>query len=403
MSNTLLTVDMITMEAQRLLHEKATFLKTINRQFDESFGNTGGAGKIGTTLRIRLPSQYSVTSGRVIDVQDSTQESTSLVVATQQHVAMRFNSQEMALSLQEFSNLHLDPAMATLVSNVESQVLQGCTQLVPNIAGTAGSTISSLSTPGLARAQLNRNLAPMGSRYIQMDSQTMGSIVNGAAAYFNPSNSISEQYLEGRVARTSMADYYENERVWSLTNNGDVSCELDTYTIVNGDTDLTVSAWANPSTGMVFTIAGMFDCHRETKAAYPYLKQHVVLAGSTSTSISTYPIYITGARKNVATATGADITPANFTSAVLTFVGAATTTYMQPLMYHKDAFTFATGELPLMADAAKCVRRTVDGISLRVWQASDIRNDELLTRIDILSGYAALRPRLAVRMIGAAT
>ena len=403
MSNTLLTVDMITMEAQRLLHEKATFLKTINRQFDESFGNTGGAGKIGDTLRIRLPSQYAVTTGRVIDVSDSVQEQTSLVVATQQHVAMRFNSQEMALSLQAFSELHLDPAMATLVSNVESTVLQGCTQLVPNIAGTAGSTISSLSTPGLARAQLNRNLAPMGNRFIQMDSQTMGSLVNGAAAYFNPSNSISEQYLEGRVARTSMADYYENERIWSMTNNGDVSCEMDTYTIVDGDTDLTVSAWANPSTGMVFTIAGMFDCHRETKAAYPYLKQHLVRAGSTSTAISTYPIYITGARKNVCTATGADITPANFTSAVLTFVGNATTTYTQPLMYHKDAFTFATGELPLMADAAKCVRRTVDNVSLRVWQASDIRNDELLTRIDILYGYAALRPTLAVRMIGAAT
>ena len=412
MGNTTLTIDMITKEALRLAHEKATFIGTINRQFDDSFG--ASSGKIGDTLRIRIPSQYTRRSGsRVMDVQDSIQVSTSLVVATQDGVDMRFNSREMALDLDSFSQLHLEPAMASLISNIDSDVLQGCTRATYNWATnlspltssfmTTMTALSSLTAAGNARTRLNQNLAPKGDRRIQVDSGQMASIVTGVAAYFNPSNAISDQYLEGRVARTSMADYYENERVWSLTNNGDVSCELDTYTIVNGDTDLTVSAWANPSTGMVFTIAGMFDCHRETKAAYPYLKQHVVLAGSTSTSISTYPIYITGPRKNVATATGADITPANFTSAVLTFVGAATTTYMQPLMYHKDAFTFATGELPLMADAAKCVRRTVDGISLRVWQASDIRNDELLTRIDILSGYAALRPRLAVRMIGAAT
>ena len=71
-------------------------------------------------------------------------------------------------------------------------------------------------------------------------------------------------------------------------------------------------------------------------------------------------------------------------------------------MYHKDAYTFATAELPLMAAAEKCVRKTYDGISLRVWQDSDIRNDEKLTRIDILYGYAAIRPEWGCRLIGAA-
>jgi hypothetical protein len=71
-------------------------------------------------------------------------------------------------------------------------------------------------------------------------------------------------------------------------------------------------------------------------------------------------------------------------------------------MYHKEAFQFVTADLPIMDDAAKCVRRVQDGLSMRVWQASDIRNDELLMRIDILYGFAALRPEWACRMIGAA-
>jgi hypothetical protein len=56
--------------------------------------------------------------------------------------------------------------------------------------------------------------------------------------------------------------------------------------------------------------------------------------------------------------------------------------------------------LPLMAASEKCVRRTYDGLSIRVWQDSDIRNDELLTRIDILYGFAAIRPEWACVIVG---
>jgi coat protein Gp5 len=96
--------------------------------------------------------------------------------------------------------------------------------------------------------------------------------------------------------------------------------------------------------------------------------------------------------------TGGTLTTATFNSATLTFVGAASTSYVQNLMYHKEAFQFVTADLPIMDDAAKCVRRVQDGLSLRVWQASDIRNDELLMRIDILYGFAALRPEWACRI-----
>jgi hypothetical protein len=78
--------------------------------------------------------------------------------------------------------------------------------------------------------------------------------------------------------------------------------------------------------------------------------------------------------------------------------GAASGVYRQNLMYHKDAFTFVTADLPLMDDAIRCVRRVQDGLSMRVWQGSDIRNDELLLRIDILYGWKALRPEWACRI-----
>ena len=411
MANTLLTIDMITKEALRLAHEKATFIGTINRQFDDSFGQT--SGKIGDTLRIRYPSQYTRRTGsRVMDVQDSVQQSTSLVVATQDGVDMRFNSRELALDLDEFSQLHLVPAMASLISNIDGDVLVGCTKATYNQAGIQASAISSLTTPGLARTRLNQNLAPKGDRRLQVDSGTMGSVVAGVAAYFNPSGAISEQYREGLVARTAMADYYENERIWTMPSGvsslNNSSAKLAGFVSTLGQTDLTVSTslawganyWGSANiVGQVFTIAGIYDVHPETKQQYGTLKQWVI---TDATDASTWqiqpPMYMSGPRQNF----GSVYTATSLAASSLTVSMAVPplSTYPLGLMYHKDAFTFATAELPLMGSSEKCVRRTYDGLSLRVWQDSDIRNDELLTRIDILYGYAAIRPAWACRLIG---
>lgn len=408
MANTLLTIDMITREALRLAHEKSVFIGSINRQFDDSFGNEGA--KIGDTLRIRYPSAYTRRTGsRVMDVQDSVQTSTALTVATQDGVDMRFNSRELALDLDEFSKIHLEPAMASLISNIDADVLVGCTKSTFNYAGSNYAAISSLplavsslTAPGAARTRLNQNLAPKSDRKVQFDSGTMAAIVSGVAAYFNPSNAISEQYREGLVARTAMADYYENERVWNMANCTSVTmttAKLNGYISTAGQTSLNITSLTVSSLGIgqKFTLANVFDVHPETKQQYGQLKQFTVVG---ITNVSTYTIspavYISGARQNVA---GVGTTTSTQS---LTFAGQVNSTYPLGLMYHKDAFTFATAALPLMNSAEKCVRRTYDGLSLRVWQDTDIRNDELLTRIDILYGFAAIRPEWACAIVGSA-
>ena len=391
MANSLLTIDQITNEALRLAHEKASFIGTINRQFDSSFGQSDG--KIGDTLRIRKPSQYTRRQGsRVMDVQDAEEQNTTLVTATQDGVDMRFNSRELSLDLQNFSQHHLEPAMAAMISGIESDVLQGCTKLTYNLAGTAGTAPADLAAVGAARAKLNQNLAPKdGNRCIQMDSVTMGTLVNGLKGLFQDSNQIKEQYREGMVGRTAMADFYENERTWAITNGADVAGAIDQTSFTNGLSTLTVDAYTAAATvGSVFTIAGVKQVHPETKASYSHEQQFTVTA-ATTTSITFSPaMYWEGARQNV------DHMPSE--NDVITHVGSASTAYQQNLMYHKDAFTFATADLPIMADAAKCVTKSYDGLSVRVWQQSDIRNDELLTRIDMLYGYAAIRPEWASRI-----
>lgn len=412
MANTLKFIDMVAKEALAIAHEKAQFIATTDRQYDDSFGVAGA--KIGQTLRVRNPNQYVRRTGsRVMDVQDQDESTQDVTVATQDGVDMRFNSAEMALDtaspkeVAAFAKRYIDPAMSVLVSGIEADFIEASTKATYNVAGTAGTAINTLVAPGAARAKLNQGLAPKDmNRCIQMDSVTMGGLVNGVSGYFNPSSAIGDQYKEGLVARTSMANYYENERVWSLTNSSDVTANTNADALVtDGGSTIAVSedlAQAQQVVGSVFTVAGVYACHPETKQAYSHLQQFTVTAvGAVSVTVSP-ATYLTGAKKNMGSAAGADLAIADFNEKAMTFAGAASTTYAQSLMYHKEAFQFVTADLPIMDDAAKCVRMVQDGISLRVWQGSDIRNDEMLMRIDILYGTAALRPEWASRMIGSA-
>lgn len=394
MTQTIATIDMITKESELVLHEAISFIPTINRSLDNSFGKVGA--KIGDALRVRLPARTTVRTGRAMNVQDQEDESVSLTVATQKGVDLRFTSAEMALGIDYISERYITPAIKNLVSQVEADVISGVSKYVSNVSGSAGTAMSDLSALGTARAYLNGQGAPMSDRSIMLDSIQMASLVNGMKAQFFDPEAGKKAQREGYYGRMAMGDLYENEKLWVMTNSADVAGTLDTYTITNGDADITVTGFsAAPTQGMVFTIAGVYACHPETKANLGYLKQWVVGSGSTTTNIVVQgSIYTSGAKQNCVAS--------NTTTAAVAFIGNASSGYRQGLMYNKDAFAFVTADLPLMGGADKCARTNQEGISLRVWQDGDIRNDELLTRIDILYGYQCIRPEYACRLIGAA-
>jgi hypothetical protein len=199
------------------------------------------------------------------------------------------------------------------------------------------------------------------------------------------------------VGRSAMADFYENERTWTMSNGSDVTSNTAAdAAVTDGGTNITADN-VTVTVGQVFTVSGVYACHPETKQAYSHLQQFVITAGTSGALTVSPPTYLTGAKKNVSTSTGADLAVTDFNSKAMTFHGSASTAYRQNLMYHPDFATFVTADLPIMS-TGDCKRRVFDGISLRVWTASDIRNDEELTRIDILYGWKVQRPEWACRI-----
>jgi hypothetical protein len=406
MSNVFKVIDMIAKEGLAVAHEKATFISTVDRQFDESFKPQSiGGGRIGGTLRVKEPNQYTVRTGsRVMDVQDQNESTQTITLATQYGVDMRFTSTELALDtdnpdqVSAFSKRYIEPAMAVLMSKIDGTCLETATKETYNVVGTAGTT-ATIDALALARARLNQGLAPKDmNRALQLDSVTMATIVGANKGLFLPDNQVKKAFVEGYYSRSQMADFYENERTYQHAVGSDVTSNTAANAAVtDGGTNITGDN-ININAGDVFTVAGVYACHPETKQSLGYLQQFVATAASTGAITVSPATVLTGAKQNVCSAASAQLATTAFNSVAMTFVGSASTTYRHNLMYHKDAFAFVMADMPVMDDAHKCVVKRNEGMSLRVWMASDIRNDELLCRLDCLWGFKTFRPAWSTRI-----
>jgi hypothetical protein len=150
--------------------------------------------------------------------------------------------------------------------------------------------------------------------------------------------------------------------------------------------------------GEIITFGSVFSVHPETKVSTGILQQFVVTADFTggAGTISVSPaMTTTGATQNISAFPQAD--------AVVAISGTASTNYGQSMMYHKDAFTFATADLVMPKGVDFAAREVYDGVSMRVVRQYDINNDLLPCRLDVLYGYKTLRAQLATRIANSAS
>jgi hypothetical protein len=120
-------------------------------------------------------------------------------------------------------------------------------------------------------------------------------------------------------------------------------------------------------------------------------------SGTTTGTVSiSPPIIPTGPLQTVSAGPGA--------GALITAVTpAAGSSNPLGLAFHRDAFTLVTADLPVPkgTDMASRVSDKQLGISLRIVRDYDITTDQFPCRIDVLYGWAVLRPELACRVYAA--
>jgi predicted pyridoxine 5'-phosphate oxidase superfamily flavin-nucleotide-binding protein len=403
MANSILTIDMITRKALEILENNLVLTRNVNRQYDDSFAVEGA--KIGSTLRIRLPDRALVTDGAALQVQDDNEQFTTLTVASQKHIGVNFTSAELTMQLDDFADRVLKPRISQLAASIDADVANAYKQIYSSV-GTPGTTPATSLVLLQAQQKLNEYAVPMNTRYATVNPAANAGLVEGMKGLFNPVDTISRQFKNGMMGQ-GVLGYDEINMSQSIkqhtTGSRNVTGTVTTTVSTEGQSTINLSglgANATIAAGDVFTIAGRFSVNPQTRETTGALQQFVVTAAVTADGSGN--------------ATGVQISPAIYTAAnalatvssfptasdVTTFVGAASTSYPQNLIYQKDAITFATADLLLPQGVDMASRAVHNGISLRVVRQYDINNDRMPCRIDVLYGFNTIRAPMAVRLWG---
>jgi len=429
MPNVLLTSTKVTREALRVLHNNLVFAKAVNRQYSDQFAITGA--KIGSSINVRLPNRYYVRTGPVLSAQNTVNSTIPLTLTTQWGVDVNFTTAELTLSLDDFSNLILTPAMATVTSRIDRDGLAmfhyvynqvGNPGTIPGNAGGVVGTMTNAAAPAVflnAGAFLTTYATPRDdNRRICLNQFANASSVGALAGLLQDSQLIAQQYRRGVMGVALGFEFAEDQNI-NFIRTGTHAGFATAVVRGAGQTGafLNTSGWTPNSLGIlqpgeIFTIAGVNSVNPETQADTGLAAYFVVTGWSvgpggiiTSTPVNsdaagwaTIPIspaiIIPGATVANATVTGS---PAN--NAALTLMsGAASTNFPQMLAYHQDAFTLGTADLEMPGGVDFSARETYDGISIRIIRQYDINGDNLPCRIDVLGGWQCLRPELACRI-----
>jgi len=410
--NNLLTISKITNEALMVLENELTFTNNVTREYDDQFAVTGA--KIGNTLNVRRPGRFIGTTGPALNVEDFNETSVPVTLSTQFHVDTQFTTQDLALSLDMFSDRVLKPAVAAIANKMDLDGLTMAKNNVANIVGTAGTPPTGLITYLTAGAYLDSEGAPRdGRRSCVVEPFTSATIVDSLKGLFVPSDVIGKQYTKGMMGRDSAGmNWYMDQNVVNQTFGSyagktlSVATNTASFGIATGwaqfgTLQLVASAGLTLNQGDVIQIAGVFAVNPQNRAAYGSGKLRNFVVQSTTavatgggTAVTVSPAIITGGQFQNVTVTSTSGT------AVVTPFNNTGTVSPQNLVFHKNFATLATADLEL-PDGVHFAGRASDkdlGLSIRVVRQYTINNDSIPTRLDVLYGWAPLYPELGCRV-----
>ena len=411
MSNNLLTISKITNEALMVLENELTFTSEVNREYDDQFAVTGA--KIGNTLNVRRPGRFIGTTGPALNVEDFNETSVPVTLSTQFHVDTQFTTQDLALSLDMFSDRVLKPAIAAIANKIDFDGLSMAKNNTANIVGTAGTPPTGLITYLTGQAFLDSEGAPRdGRRSCIIEPFTSATIVDSLKGLFNPQNQVSTQFQKGLMGRDSggmnwkmdqnvVNQTFGNYTGTLATNTSTFTGSLSTGWASTSTITLVASAGLTLNQGDVIQIAGVYAVNPQSRAAYGSgkLRNFVVtattnVATTPGTQVTVSPAIITGGQFQNVTVTATSAT------AVVTPFANSGEVSPQNIIMHRNAFTLATADLEL-PDGVHFAGRASDkelGLSIRVVRQYTINNDSIPTRVDVLYGWAPLYPELACRV-----
>lgn len=392
---------MITRETAVVLENELTFAKCVTRQYDDQFVKSGA--KIGNVLNVRLPVRFQESSGQGLILQDLTESSVPVVLNVQYQRSFPVTSQDLALNIDDFRKRFVDKAAISMANQIDRTGLLLANQVNNQVGtpGTANTTVANFLSAGV---KLDNNGAPMVDRSLVLGPQQQADIVGGLTGLFNPQITISEQYRKGMMQKNTLRfDWYMDQNVLTHTVG-----PLGGSPVVNGllqtGASIITNAWTSAAAkrlnlGDIVTFSNTYAVNPQSLVSTGQLMQFVVTADTSSDGSGNLTIPISPAI--VTTGPYQNVTTAPTTNDTVVVAGAANTVGAIGLGFCEEAFTFASADLPLYGGLDMADRMADDQdlkFSIRVIRDYDINMDRAPLRMDLLGGWAAIYPQLAVRI-----
>lgn len=409
MTQQILTPSHIAKEALFQLENNMVMGNLVHRDYRREFV------KVGETVSIRKPVKFTVTDGATRSNQDVEEGSTTITVNSRKHVSWNFSTQDLTLSIEEYSYRYIRPAMIALGNQVDRDLCDLYKQ-VWNWVGTAGQTINSFADLALAPQRLDEMAVPQDMRHAVLapaDAWGMVGNLTGLNLDDSKGSPQAEAYRMARLGRVANLETYMDQNVARHTVGAHGGTPLvdgaqqTTYANVLTTNQMTLvtdgwTASVDLKEGDTFTIDAVFAVNPISKVALDFLQEFVLRADVTTNATTTADTSLTISPAIITTGPYQTVSASALNNATITYKGTASTAYPQNMAFHKNAFALVTVPLEMPDSVQWKARESHRGLSVRLVKDYDIDNDVEIIRSDILYGVAAIYPDLAARVSGTA-
>jgi hypothetical protein len=392
-----------------------------------------GMPKAGGSIQIRKPVKFKSSKTRVRVTSNITEQYITMSVATQDHVSWEFKMVDLTLSIEQYSERYIRPAVARLANDVDAD-LCALYKDVPNAVweSTGYVTPHTFMVLGKAMQKMDEEAVPPDDRVVVFNPAAHWSFAN-ALSNWNFKEGGEKALRKGFLGEIANCAVFmdQNIKVHTVGHLGtDTSEHTSGLLMVAVSTKCTTGTFGGglPSgigagapqnqqihvggvvadskepafAGDVFEIEGVYAVNPMSGESTGALRQFVITTDisiptditSTHSSVTFLfqpDMLNTGPYKTVSTVPGHE--------ANVVVRGYTNKQYPQNLAFHRDAFALAMVPIE-MPDGVWGDRITEDGFSIRAVKAYDIDEDVETIRLDILYGVKTIYPELACRIYG---
>lgn len=180
MTNTFITPSVVASRGLAHLYNNIVLAGLISRDFDNEFN-----GKVGDTITVRKPATFTAatfnTTSRTTTWQDATEDSIAVHLDTIKHVPFHVTDEQMTLTVTDFDNQLLIPAMEALAQGLDGDLAEKLVDAAEGAGG--GGTVNMTDDPATtdtahyvfrkARERLTRNNLPLTDRYAVLSPEAV--------------------------------------------------------------------------------------------------------------------------------------------------------------------------------------------------------------------------------------